>query len=490
MAGIALDLRDIQGQFGGYDRHWPHGHFYYARWRTPAAGRRLLQRLMPLAHCLDLDAGGDVATNVAFTHAGLCALGLDPTVLGSFPSDFRQGMRARAPLNGDRGLDAPEHWDETWRGDEPVHVWIGAYARDAMHLATWRKGFVAWVLGQDGIEVAGEQPVSRFYADPKVPMWIDDPASQPARPVVLEHFGFRDGVSNPVIAGMGDEDAAGGGRLTQDGRWRPLAAGEFLLGHLDGDGEMPLAPQPERLARNGSFMVLRKLEQDVDAFRDYLVAQSRRASVGADELGARMVGRRRDGRPLPDESTLNAFTYADDPRGSRCPLGAHMRRANPRDTMGYGSVLVDRHRILRCGITYGAPVPRDRRQSEVNGDAGQGLMFVAFNASFTRQFEFVMQQWIDFGNDFGQGNDRDPLCGRQLPGGRMTVPGEGVRPTAVLSDLRPFVRLRGGDYFFLPGIAACEALADYPPRASIAVGAHAESVSAPTQRHEDVPESA
>ena len=100
-----------------------------------------------------------------------------------------------------------------------------------------------------------------------------------------------------------------------------------------------------------------------------------------------------------------------------------------------------------------------RRQAEVNGDAGQGLMFLAFNASFTRQFEFVMQQWIDFGNDLGQGNDRDPLCGRQLPEARMTIPGDGTRPTVVCSDLRQFVRLRGGDYFFMPGIAACEALA-------------------------------
>lgn len=458
MAGNALDLRDIQAQFGGFDRHWPVGRFYYCRYRDPDAGRRLLARLLPLAHCLDVDDGAGPALNVAFTHAGLRALGLDATILGSFPPDFRQGMRARAPLNGDVGVDAPERWDEAWRG-EPVHAWIGMYARDAAQRDAWCAAFEAWARSDDGIEIVGEQPVARFYADPAAPMHIDDASTHPSRAYVLEHFGFRDGVSNPAIAGMPDQEPAGGGRLSQDGRWCPLAAGEFLLGHVDGDGEMPLAPQPERLARNGSFMVLRKLEQDVDAFRDYLAGMAARTGVTADELAARLVGRRRDGTPLPDESTLNAFTYADDPAGRRCPLGAHMRRANPRDTMGYGSVLVDRHRILRNGITYGAPVPNGRRQAEVNGDAGQGLMFLAFNASFTRQFEFVMQQWIDFGNDLGQGNDRDPLCGRQLPGGRMTIPGDGVRPTVMCNDLRQFVRLRGGDYFFMPGIAACEALA-------------------------------
>lgn len=458
MAGGALDLRDIQAQFGGFDRHWPYGRFYYCRYRNAAAGRRLLQRLLPIAHVLDVDAGSNPAVNVAFTHAGLRALDLDATVLGSFPPDFRQGMRHRAPLNGDKGVDAPEHWDETWRGD-PVHLWIGLYARNLEQREQWSAAFESWIAADGELEIAGTQAVSRFYADPATPMHIEDADSNSVRAYVLEHFGFRDGVSNPVIAGMPPEDPAGGGRLGENGAWSPLAAGEFLLGHVDGDGEMPLAPQPESLARNGSFMVLRKLEQDVDAFREYCAETATQAGIGADEIACRMIGRRRDGTPLADESTLNAFSYADDPDGRRCPLGAHARRANPRDSMGYGSVLVDRHRILRAGITYGEPVPNGRSQREVNGDAGQGLMFVAFNASFTRQFEFVMQQWIDFGNDLNQGNDRDPLCGRQLPGGRMTIPGKDERPTVFCNDLRQFVRLRGGDYFFMPGIAAVEALA-------------------------------
>jgi deferrochelatase/peroxidase EfeB len=307
MAGGELDLRDIQAQFGGFDRHWPYGRFYYCRYRTGDAGRRLLKRLLPLAHVLDVDAGTDVAVNVAFTHAGFRALGLDKTVLGSFPADYRQGMRERAPLNGDEGLDDPERWDETWRG-EPVHVWIGMYARNLAQRDEWCARFEEWVAAEREVEIAGQQPVLRFYADPDRPMHIEDATTNSTRAYVLEHFGFRDGVSNPAIAGMPPEDPAGGGRLDEKGAWAPLAAGEFLLGHVDGDGEMPLAPQPEALARNGSFMVLRKLEQDVDAFREYCAETAKQSGVSADEIACRMIGRRRNGLPLVDESTLNAFS--------------------------------------------------------------------------------------------------------------------------------------------------------------------------------------
>jgi len=424
MAAPVLDLTDIQAQFGGYDRHWPVGRFWYLRWETPDAGRALLARLPPLAHCLHLDDSDTaIAVNVAFTHRGLAALGLDPTMLDSFPEDFRQGMRARAPLNGDTGPNDPQCWDDAWQGGG-VHGWVGAYARSAQALEEFARDFETWLSATPHLVRAGSEDVSRFYADPARPMHIDDPASNPSRPVVLEHFGFRDGVSNPPVAGM--------------------------------------PPQPESLARNGSFMVLRKLEQDVDGFRAYVAGVAAGAGIGADALAARFFGRHRDGTPLADPSTLNGFTFGDDPQGRRCPLGAHLRRANPRDSMGFGTVLVDRHRILRNGITYGQPVPHGVLQAEVNGDAGQGLMFIAFNTSFAGQFEFVTQQWLNFGNDQNQGNDRDPVVGVQVPPARFVVPGDGLRPTVVCAGLPQFVRLRGGDYFFLPGIAAVAALASGP----------------------------
>ena len=452
-----LDLNDIQAQFGGFDRTWPWGRFFYCRYENAAAGKALLQRLLPLASCIDLTGPAEVAVNCALTFAGLRVLKLDPDVLESFPPDFKQGMRERAKLNGDSGLNAPKNWDPEWR--RPVHAFVAIYVREQAARDAWSAEFQTWAAAAEGVEIVGTQDVARFFADPKRPMHLDDPASNPKQPVVLEHFGFRDGISNPAIDGMPGMPVPGGGRQKADGSWAPIAAGEFLLGQVDGDGEIPVAPEPESLARNGSFMILRKLEQDVDAFRDYVGEQARIGRIGADELASRMMGRMRDGTPLPDPSTLNDFDYADDPQGRKCPLGAHMRRCNPRDSMGFRTVLVDRHRILRNGITYGAPIPYGKRSAEVNGAAGQGLMFIAFNASIARQYEFVAQQWINFGNDQNQGNDRDPITGLQLEGGRMVVPGDGSRPTVVCANLPQFVRVRGGDYFFMPGIAAFAALA-------------------------------
>mgnify|MGYP003443210782 CR=1 FL=1 len=133
MTAATLDLADIQAQFGGFDRHWPVGRFFYVRWDAPAAGRALLARLPPLAPCLHLDdLAVQVAVNVAFTHAGLAALGLEPGVLDSFPEDFRQGMRARAPLNGDVGLNAPEHWDAAWQ----ERGFVSDHAAERVHWAT------------------------------------------------------------------------------------------------------------------------------------------------------------------------------------------------------------------------------------------------------------------------------------------------------------------------------------------------------------------
>ena len=238
-------------------------------------------------------------------------------------------------------------------------------------------------------------------------------------------------------------------------------------------GEIPLAPVPPALARNGSFMVQRKLEQDVDGFRDYLKQKATEVSspddetVTADYLAAKIVGRQRDGTPLASAKELNDFRFMDDLAGTQCPLGAHMRRANPRDALGLnadvckknGSTLVDRHRVLRRAITYGEPVPTDKKQKDINTD-GQGLMFMTLQTSISRQFEFVHQQWINFGNDLNQGDDRDPLVGIQNGRGRMSIPGDTAKPTVICGSLPQFVTTRGGDYFFLPGVSAFDRLAD------------------------------
>jgi len=456
-----LDTRDIQGIFKGFGLDWPVGRFFFCRYSSDKAGRALLQRIGPLTSYHDLKSGPEVCVNAALTYTGLDALDLDNDIMGSLPADFREGMRERAALNGDAGENAPEHWEPIWDGRQ-VHIWIGVYAVNADALEAWVADFSKWVEGKRGVKILATQDVSRITASPEAPVYIEDEASQPQKPVLLEHFGFRDGMSNPAIKGLSDKHVAGGGRLDIEGHWHSIPAGEFLLGHVDTNGEIPLAPKPEPFAHNGSFMVLRKLDQDVDLFREYLKEQAEKLEGDPDDIAARMIGRRRDGTPLIDARDDFDFRYADDPEGRMCPMGSHIRRCNPRDSFGaqFGSLLVDRHRILRRAITYGKLVERGKSQHEVNGDEGQGLMFIVLNASITRQFEFVQQQWVNYGNDFDQGNDRDPVIGLQTGGGQMVIPGDGDRKTVVCDNLKQFVRCKGGDYFFLPGIRAFNALAD------------------------------
>jgi len=215
-------------------------------------------------------------------------------------------------------------------------------------------------------------------------------------------------------------------------------------------------------------MVWRKLHQDVALFRRTLRDAARLYESGDEEkLAAKVVGRWRDGTPLvtspaapdpdfkPDAREANDFRYAEaDPDGSRCPVGAHIRRSNPRDALGFEGRLSFRHRIIRRGMPYGPALPDGATE-----DDGQdrGLVFVCFNASISRQFEGVQIQWLNDGNIFHLGHDKDFLMGDTAGTGKMTVEGN---PPFFLGPQRSFVTTRGGEYLFVPGITALGAIAD------------------------------
>src|SRR5262249_27729783 len=165
----------------------------------------------------------------------------------------------------------------------------------------------------------------------------------------------------------------------------------------------------------------------------------------------------------------NNFNYADDPEGARCPLGAHVRRANPRASLGFGGNIVRRRRLIRRGIAYGKNLARDDTADD--GGERRGIMFLAFNASISQQFEFVQQQWINYGDDFRQGNDTDPIAGNPIGDGKMVERGQpfrrdedGVGRMVIQGDQRTarepflcsgiprFVTTKGGDYFFAPSL--------------------------------------
>ena len=177
-------------------------------------------------------------------------------------------------------------------------------------------------------------------------------------------FGFKDGIGQPAVEGSG--------RPSTNPRERPLKAGEIILGYPDETGELPPMPTPEVLGRNGTYVVFRKLHTKVAAYRRYL--RDRAASREEEDLlGAKMVGRWQSGAPLAlapdrddpdlgaDARRNNDFAFADDPRGFKCPVGAHARRANPRDALDQdGSVDVRLHRMIRRGTSYGPALPAGR----------------------------------------------------------------------------------------------------------------------------------
>jgi Dyp-type peroxidase family len=218
------------------------------------------------------------------------------------------------------------------------------------------------------------------------------------------------------------------------------------------------------LDRNGCYQVWRKLAQDLAGFRAFVRAQAQKYAMSQEMVAAKIVGRWPDGSPLalrpdgPDSvlagdlGRINRFDYRDDPDGVRCPLGAHVRRANPRNSTGLGAAMTARHRMIRRGMPYGAPVPE---HEEPDSDE-RGLIFVAFVSDIERQFEFIQQNWCNDGDSLRLGSDRDPLIGRSRGSGKMTVPG---RPPRFLTPLPEFVTMRGGEYLFVPGMAAIRALA-------------------------------
>ena len=442
----AIDLADIQGNvLRGYTH--PCAAYLFLRIEDAGNARALMTRMLPEVATAEPWPAEGMATalHVAFTYAGLEALGLPAAILDSFPEEFREGMAARAARLGDRGPSAPAHW-EAGLGTGEAHVLVTVYAVDPEQLEARREA-LRGVGAQGAVTVIHEQRAA-------------------ARPGGLDHFGFYDGIAQPAVADSGVAPRPGDGLPDGRGGWRAVRTGEFLHGYEDEDGGLPEAPAPP-LDRNGTFMVYRKLHMDVAAFRRFTAEQGARYPGGPEMLAAKMVGRWRDGTPLAsspdrphpalaaDPARINDFSFRSDPEGLRCPLGAHVRRANPRDAEGFfGGRLSRRHRIIRRGRAYGPPLPDGDTEDD---GADRGLVFVCFNASIWRQFETVQALWIDDGDPFGLGRDKDFLVGEpDGDGGKMTIPG---RPPFFLKPQPRFVTVRGGEYLYRPSMTGLRWLA-------------------------------
>jgi Dyp-type peroxidase family len=450
-----LNGADIQGfAMRGYT--FPVARFAMLEMVDAPSAQALLRRILNQVTTAERwDVKPDSTLNLAFTYQGLVKLGLPDATLLSFPVEFVQGMKARAAILDDTGRSAPENWDPFWR-EQCVHAWVGIYAESPKVLERRCDILKALLEETGGARILDAQEASL----------LTDCGNYCAK----EHFGYTDGFGNPDFEGADRKTQPGQGKLAKNGQWVPLATGEFLLGYPDEAGELPVAPVPHLLAKNGTFMVYRKLHQNVATFRKYLEDHGSRYSGGKEKLAAKFVGRWQDGTPLelspdnPDPSLVQDperntnFTYANDAEGTRCPIGSHIRRTNPRDAFGFNGQLVNRRRIMRRGLPYGKYTPPGEPVSDRDE---HGIVFIALNASIFRQFEFVQQQWIQYGNDSHQGTDRDLLLGNHDGSGRFMVQGTSDphnRPY-MCTELPGFVELRGGDYFFMPSLTALQLMA-------------------------------
>jgi Dyp-type peroxidase family len=383
-----------------------------------------------------------VALNVALTASGLARLGLPAEALEAFSVEFLEGMVSphRSRLLGDVDESAPERWDWGGPATPAVDVLLLLFARDGATLA----GVVA--EQQSRAAAAGLVEIASLATSD-----LDD----------REHFGFRDGISQPVIAGSGRTGTP----------LHTIQPGEFVLGYPNEHGQ--IADGPPDLGKNGSYLVFRQLRQDVPGFWRYLDGATRRPDGASDParrtwLAAKMVGRWPSGAPLaltperddPSQASSNDFTYQTaDPSGLGCPIGAHVRRANPRDSLEPSpgtqqSIDVNkRHRLLRRGREFGPPLDQESLfgpTPPAGLDDERGLHFVCLCANLARQFEFIQHTWIA-SPKFGRLQDgSDPLLGVHGPAdSTFVVPAEPFRRR--FAGMPRFVTVRGGGYFFLPG---------------------------------------
>ncbi|MDA4108055.1 Dyp-type peroxidase [Mycolicibacterium holsaticum] len=416
------------------------GRYEFLTFDTPAGGcawlSALLDKVQSAAEVHQTMDASDRWVTLAFTWQGLRALGVPQESLATFPDAFREGMAARASILGDTGAAAPEHWLGGLAGDD-LHAIAILFSRTDEQYRRSVANHDALLSRIDGVRSLSH---------------LDLNATPPFN-YAHDHFGFRDRLSQPVMKGSGEESTPGSGG--------PLEPGEFILGYPDENGPVLGLPQPETLSRNGSYMAYRRLEEHVGLFRTYLKDHAE-TPEGEELLAAKFMGRWRSGAPLvlapdSDDPELggdpmrnNDFGYKQmDPFGYACPLGSHARRLNPRDTAHY----MNRRRMIRRGATYGAALPEGMPDDGVE----RGIAAFIICADLVRQFEFAQNVWINDRTFHELGNEHDPIAGTQDGSLDFTVPKRPIRK--VHKGIPAFTTLRGGAYFFLPGIIGLSYLA-------------------------------
>lgn len=489
------DLRDIQGNLVGFNKD--HQRLLFIDFPDAVTGRKFVEAMQH-----EVDSAEDVAkfnaeyskrrregkdllslrsdwVNIALSFQGLTAL--QATDVSVFPQEFQLGMRGRAPANGDVDASDPSQWEGPFAPNAAaVHalVIVGA---DEPALLDGRTEKVRAIMANAGVTEVGAQ----------------DGNVRPGDFAGHEHFGFKDGVSQPLVHGLTSGHNGG----------VPIAPGEFIIGHPDQDGNISgsAIPQPQPPAtpgqpgypapppiqslplppwtKNGSFLVYRRLRQDVAGFHGFTEMTAPTAGLTQPQLEAKFVGRwpsgvplervpggpedttTKDpfppGQPVPDNVKINHFGYHEhDADGHLTPRAAHIRKAYPRDEQPPGAEEANRHRLLRRGIVYGPDfVPTEHPypgSGPVPEDQDRGLLFLCYQSSIARGFEFVQQSWANTA-DFPQSGDGvDPIITQNRADPPFALP-----PDHHLTTQR-WVTTTGGDYYFSPSISALGQLGTGP----------------------------
>lgn len=488
------DLHAVQGNLIGFNKD--HQRLVFVHFPDAPTARAFIQALEPnVANGYEVKAfnelykelrakrGGENGiiqaawTNVVFSFAGLSVLA--PSGLGAFPAEFRDGMAAHAADLGDVENSAPSTWVSPFDQPQQVHAMVILAADDPRDLDDCYARLQAKIQAA-GIAELGHQ----------------DGNVRPDAERGHEHFGFKDGISQPAIRGL---------TTSSKNPDKTIEPGEFVIGYPDETGHIsgqpdlpPPPPQPgdpnypgpppsppadpmPTWATDGSFVVYRRLRQDVGGFNSSLAAQAPNVSLSVDQLGAKLVGRWPSGAPLErvpglpnhvdpstgdpsvdhphvlDDDHINAFGYAADPDGTHVPRSAHIRKTYPRDQANPGLAEADRHRILRRGIPYGPefqPSEPPYGQGPIADDRDRGLLFICYQASIQRGFAFIQQTWVNTPDFPMQGDGQDPIISQQVDPREFNLP-----PNTQHLSFQRWVFTTAGEYFFSPSMPALQALA-------------------------------
>jgi deferrochelatase/peroxidase EfeB len=288
-------------------------------------------------------------------------------------------------------------------------------------------------------------------------------------PTARVHFGYTDGISMTTIRG--------GPEKYHPDHQQPCDSWLFVL---QGEAENYIVPEPRELGLNGSFAVFKMIETDVVGFENFL--QSNKDKIDPELLAAKICGRWRNGVPLalsPDTDSpaggippeqMNNYEYVNadgsgDPKGLRCPVGAHMRRINPRGQpvtgQGEPGGSNNTHRLIRRGLPYGPAYDPSKPYDGIE----RGLLGYFINSNIENQYEFVMGHWVNDSEFAGSvrlhPKSKDPMIGTQDPAESIfVIPQANGAPPIKVTGFSTFVKTKAAAYCFLPSVTAIKFIAN------------------------------